>query len=83
MIIVKHRNIFFALTGIIVLLSIASSLVFGLHLGTDFTGGTLAEFTYPNGRPDAQLVTEALANAGIHNISLREANARASRTPCD
>jgi len=74
MIIVKHRNIFFAITGAIVIAALAASIVFGLHLGTDFTGGTLVEFTYPAGRPDAQEITEALANAGIHNVSLREAN---------
>ena len=43
MIIVTYRKVFFALTGILVLVSIASMLMFGLKLGTDFTGGTLAE----------------------------------------
>jgi len=75
MVIVKNRNIFFAITGAIVLLALGATLIFGLHLGTDFTGGTLVEFTYPDGRPAAQAVTDSLSKAGINNVSLREANA--------
>jgi preprotein translocase subunit SecF len=74
MIIVKQRNIFFALTGLLVALCVGATLTFGLHLGTDFTGGTLAEFSYEGGRPDAQEITKALSNAGVHGVSLREAN---------
>ena len=75
MFIVKHRNFFFGLTGLLVALSIASVAFFGLHLGIDFTGGTLAEVTYSQGRPDAATLSRSLDEAGFVGYSLREANA--------
>ncbi len=73
MIIVKHRILFFCITGAIVLASLASALVFGLKLSTDFTGGVLVEVQYPNGRPGAADLSAAIDASGIHGYSLREA----------
>ena len=74
MYIVKHRNIFFAITGAITLVAIVSVVVFGLKLGLDFTGGSLVQVTYPEGRPSALALTESLDKAGFEGYSLREAN---------
>jgi preprotein translocase subunit SecF len=73
MFIIKHRNWFFALTGIIVILSIASLAIFRLHESIDFTGGTLVDVTYPAGRPDGATLEQSLNAAGFTNYSLREA----------
>ncbi len=43
--IIKHRNIYFAISGLLVGASILSVAVFGLRLGIDFTGGSLLEIT--------------------------------------
>lgn len=43
--IIKNKNIFFSITGVIVVLSLGALLTFGLRLGIDFTGGTLIEFS--------------------------------------
>ncbi|MDO8481487.1 MAG: protein translocase subunit SecF [bacterium] len=75
MIIVKYRKIFFAVTGVIVLASLISFFVYGLHLGTDFTGGTLAQVTYAGGRPAPDVLQASLNEAGFKGYSLREANA--------
>lgn len=72
MIIVRHKAWFFALTGVIVLAALISLFTFGLHLGSDFTGGTLVQVTYPGERPAPQLVQRALDGAGIKNYSIRE-----------
>ena len=72
MFVVKNRNMFFAFTGLLILASIFSVAVFGLKLGTDFTGGTLAEVTYPSARPAPQLIHEALDGSGLVGYSLRE-----------
>ena len=72
MFIIRHRNVFFALTGILVLASLVSLAVFGLKFGTDFTGGTLVEIRYDGTRPDAAPLTETLNDAGFKNYSLRE-----------
>lgn len=76
MFIITHRNIFFALTGLIVALSLASVAFFGLSLGIDFTGGTLVEVSYDGERPDARALTNTLTDAGYGEFSLREAGDR-------
>src|SRR3989344_3321624 len=73
MFIVQNRNVFFAVSAAFVLAALVSIFAFGLHLGLDFTGGTLAQVAYPNERPAPQLVGEALEGAGISEYSLREA----------
>jgi preprotein translocase subunit SecF len=73
MFIISNRGIFFAITGALVAISLASLVAFGLHLGIDFTGGTLVQVAYPNERPAPQLVEDALKGAGIHGYSIREA----------
>jgi preprotein translocase subunit SecF len=73
MYVVKHRNIFFAITAVLIALSIAALAIFGLHFGTDFTGGTLAEVRFDGDRPAPQLISEALDGAGLEGYSLREA----------
>lgn len=73
MIIVKNRFIFFCITGALVVASLISTLVFGLKMSTDFTGGTLVEITYPNGRPASADLSASLDRAGYTGYSLREA----------
>lgn len=75
MFIVRNRKLFFALTGLIVLLSIGALFAYGLHEGTDFTGGTLVEVRYTGERPDAKTLSESLNSAGLKGYSLREAGA--------
>lgn len=72
MFIIKHRNAFFALTGALVLASLISVVAFGLHLGIDFTGGTLVEVSYDGIRPDPAALTNTLNDAGFKDFSLRE-----------
>ncbi|HEV3245551.1 MAG TPA: protein translocase subunit SecF [Candidatus Paceibacterota bacterium] len=72
MFIIRHRYWFFGLTAIIVLLSIISLVVYGLHESIDFTGGTLVDVTYPAGLPDAATLQASLNSAGFSGYSLRE-----------
>ncbi|MBI5644789.1 protein translocase subunit SecF [Candidatus Kaiserbacteria bacterium] len=73
MYIVTHRNVFFCATGALVVASLVALFAFGLHLGLDFTGGTLVQVAYPSERPASNLVAEALDGSGIKNYSIREA----------
>lgn len=73
MIVVTYRKIFFILTGIITAAAIGLLLVFGLQLGTDFTGGTLVEAHYSGNRPSSEELNTALTDAGFTGHSLREA----------
>lgn len=78
MFIIRHRTIFFALTALITLAALASVAVFGLRLGSDFTGGTLVQVSYDlsaqagGARPSADALSAALTDAGFTGFSLRE-----------
>ena len=71
MFIIRHRNWFFALTGLIVLISLVFLGVFQLHEGIDFTGGTLAQISYDGTPPSASLLQQNLTDAGFKDFSLR------------
>jgi len=73
MFIVKNRTAFFGLTATITIVALIAVGVFGLQLGTDFTGGSLVQVTYPNERPAPLLVQGALDAAGFEGYSLRGA----------
>lgn len=72
MFIVTYRKIFFALTGGLIVSSIISMFFFGLHLSTDFTGGTLVEMQYANGRPTAAELSGLIEGAGVKDFTVRE-----------
>ncbi|MEK9154149.1 MAG: protein translocase subunit SecF [Patescibacteria group bacterium] len=72
MFIIRHKNLFFCLTGALVLASLISILVFGLKLGLDFTGGTLIEVRYDGMRPASNAIVKSLEDAGFTGFSLRE-----------
>lgn len=73
MFVVKHRKIFYIISGTIFAVSILSLLVWGLNLGVDFKGGTLLEFSYPSGRPSLDAVNSALTPLKIGGLSVRPA----------
>ena len=73
MIIVTYRKTFFAITAAITLVALAAIFIFGLKLGTDFTGGTLIEARYEGNRPTVEALTQSLEGIGLHGSSVREA----------
>ncbi len=70
--IIKHKNIFFAVSTILVVASIVAVAVFGLKFGIDFTGGTLTEFTYET-TLSQQTLTTKLDTLDLGKYSLRHA----------
>jgi preprotein translocase subunit SecF len=56
MFIVKHRKIFYTLSIILTIVSIAVISMWGLKLGIDFKGGTLVQFQYVGERPSLDIV---------------------------
>lgn len=71
MYIVQHRKLFFSIAALLVLGSIASGLVFGLHFGLDFTGGSLIEVSYPEGRPTLETANTNLSALKFGDYTLR------------
>lgn len=58
--IVRHKKIFFAISGILLAASIALIAVFGLKFGIEFSGGTLIEATFDEDRPEKTELISAL-----------------------
>ncbi|MDO8593479.1 MAG: protein translocase subunit SecF [bacterium] len=82
MYIVHHRSLFFWITGVILAAAIGAILVFGLPLGIDFTGGSLMQVDYPNGRPALVDIQKQATLVPIGTVSVRAfgANAVSIRT---
>lgn len=66
--VIKQRKIWFTISAILVIISIAVSLIIGLELGIDFTGGSLMELEFSVPRPTGQEINQALAPLEIGNI---------------
>lgn len=60
--IINNRKIFYTFSGILVAASLLALIFWGLKLGIDFTGGTLIEISYPNGRPMQSILDSSLAS---------------------
>ena len=73
MFVVRYRKIFFALTGLIVAASIGLFFLYGLNIGTDFTGGTLIEARYEGARPSVDELSGSLTESGLKGFSIRGA----------
>jgi preprotein translocase subunit SecF len=59
--VIKHRKIFYAISLILVIASFVALGMWGVKPGIDFTGGTLVEMSYPEGRPSQEAVAAKLA----------------------
>lgn len=58
--VVKTQKIWFSVSGVLFLLSVAAVAIWGFKLGIDFTGGSLIEFDTTNTRVEAVKVVEAV-----------------------
>lgn len=64
------RRLAFAISGVMLLVSIASLLLQQLNLGLDFTGGTLVEVRYA-AAPTLDAVRQTLEDAGFRDVSVQ------------
>jgi preprotein translocase subunit SecF len=71
MTIIKHRKIFYILSGLLVAASLFAIFNFGLKQGVDFTGGALIEVEYENVRPEIPVLKEKTAGLEFGNILLQ------------
>lgn len=77
MLVVLYRNVFFAITGVLVALSLGALLFFGLSFSTEFTGGTAVQVVYEGEGPSKEVLTQALSGMGVHESSVRVAESGA------
>lgn len=71
MFITTHRKLFFWITGIVLAGAIGAILTFGLPLGIDFTGGSLMQVSYPQGRPALSAVQKEVSAIPLGAVSVR------------
>lgn len=70
----KYRKIYFIFSGILILGSLISLIIFGLNLGIDFTGGSILEVEYKENRPSEEAILEKLAPLDLGPISVQFTN---------
>lgn len=85
--IIKHKNLFFLLSGVVIIPGIISLLLWGLLPSIDFTGGSRLELSYLNSRSINRSKVEQVYKkhgAQIHNIAYLTQNTISIRsTPLD
>lgn len=69
--IIQNRKTYFIFSGILVVLSIVSLLIWGLRPAIDFTGGSLMEVEFPGSRPTVAQVRESLADLKIGDVKVQ------------
>jgi len=72
MTITKYRTLIFWLAGIVMAAAVGAILYFGLPLGIDFTGGSLMQVSYPNGRPPLADIQKQVTMVPLGTVSVRE-----------
>lgn len=71
MFIIKYKKIFVSISAILVSLSIASIIVFGLNFGIDFKGGSLLEVEYTTVRPEQKIVEDSIKSLSIGEMLIQ------------
>ena len=71
MFVVKYRNFFFIFSIITVALALFAFFGWGLNFSIDYTGGTLAQYSYPAGRPAPEVVKADLAPLALGEYTLQ------------
>ncbi|MES2668504.1 MAG: protein translocase subunit SecF [Patescibacteria group bacterium] len=77
MFVVRHRRFFFILTGLLLVASIAAIAIVPPKLSIEFTGGSLLEVAYDEGRPSLDEVRERIEPLDIEEPSVRESGENA------
>lgn len=67
---IGNRKIAMTFSGILMIIAIISLAVKGLHMGIDFTGGTLVEVGYEQAA-DLGVIRKALSDSGFENATVQ------------
>jgi len=69
--IIKHRKIYYIISGTLILASISSIIVWRLNLGMDFKGGSLIEIQFQDQRPNTAKIKESLKDLNLGDINVQ------------
>ncbi len=70
--IIKLRKFFLPFAGTLTVIALLLWIMWGLNLGIDFTGGSLLEISYPQGRPSAAEINSQIAELNLKDLKIQE-----------
>lgn len=69
--IVGNRKIYYIISAVAIVASIAALAVWGLRFGIDFKGGSILEISYPdNNRPELKQISESLISLKLTDLRI-------------
>ena len=68
----KYSTIYYIFSVILIIVSIASLIIFGLKFGIEFTGGTNIEIEFLDSRPGNEELSSKIAALGLGEISIQQ-----------
>jgi preprotein translocase subunit SecF len=71
MFIIRNRKIFYSITGVLLALAVYFIWHDGLTFGIDFTGGSVVQVRFEEGRPDQNRVIETVSGIVADSVSVR------------
>lgn len=69
--IIQKRNVWFIVSGIVIIPGIIAIILGGLHFGIDFTGGSMIRVGFPSNRPTPDAITEKLSSLNLGNLTIQ------------
>jgi preprotein translocase subunit SecF len=69
--ITKYEKYFFILPALLSILAVAAIVMWGFKPGIDLVGGSLLQIVYPEGRPEAEVVREAVETLGLGEVRVQ------------
>ncbi|OGZ95012.1 MAG: protein-export membrane protein SecF [Candidatus Sungbacteria bacterium RIFCSPHIGHO2_01_FULL_50_25] len=74
--IIGKKYYFLGFSAALVVLSIGALLVYGLHLGIDFTGGSILEIEFPKDVPQAARAAAIVESFNVGSVAVQETGER-------
>lgn len=70
--IIQKKKIWYLISSILLLPGIVALFMGGLHLGIDFTGGSITRYTFPEDKPSAEKIREVVSMAVSVDLQVQE-----------
>lgn len=72
----KYSKLYYALSGILIIVSIASLIMFGLKFGIEFTGGSNMQLEFASQRPSNEVITQAVSEFKLGEVIIQPTGAK-------
>jgi len=71
----KFSKVYYTLSGILIIASVASLIIFGLKFGIEFTGGSNMEITFTQTRPSNEEISRSLTQFNLGEVTIQPTGA--------